>query len=181
MILGYPKEKPLYVSYDCQLKDSSTRAEGLQHNCDTLAGNSGSPIFNRSTQSVIGIHNGGDDWENYGTETLDRDFFTVAENVMAQRLWQTSDQTSSFGPFGDNQDILLRHFYFNNSKPDITIRIEMDIEDGYDFIMIRDGSRGIRRITGKIFETLSLTTPATISFSSDYAGSSKRVTIERID
>lgn len=60
-IIGHPQGKSQHISREGCRADAATPLEGnrLRHTCDTLGGNSGSPIIDSSARQVIGLHNSG--------------------------------------------------------------------------------------------------------------------------
>lgn len=61
-IIGHPAGQAQHISREgCAATDPAVSAEGkLIHSCDTLVGNSGSPVFNILDQTVVGAHHAGD-------------------------------------------------------------------------------------------------------------------------
>lgn len=67
-IIGHPLGKSQHISREgCRAARPATGpapehqgGERLRHTCDTLGGNSGSPIIDSSARQVIGLHNSGD-------------------------------------------------------------------------------------------------------------------------
>ncbi|MGP6087433.1 trypsin-like peptidase domain-containing protein [Antarctobacter jejuensis] len=60
-IIGHPLGKSLHISREgCRAARPPVEGNRLRHTCDTLGGNSGSPIIDSSTRQVIGLHNSGD-------------------------------------------------------------------------------------------------------------------------
>lgn len=59
-ILGHPLGKSQHISREgCRAGDPPMEGNRLRHTCDTLGGNSGSPIIDSSTRQVVGLHNSG--------------------------------------------------------------------------------------------------------------------------
>jgi V8-like Glu-specific endopeptidase len=60
-----PDKKSFDITDNCKVIntdfDSSNREKVFTHHCDTLPGNSGSPIFDFNTGEVIGLHWGSND------------------------------------------------------------------------------------------------------------------------
>lgn len=69
-ILSHPEAEPLRWSKICRAIPTTANRIGpyfVHHQCDTLPGSSGAPIFDMKTMSIVAIHNGGDNRINYGT------------------------------------------------------------------------------------------------------------------
>lgn len=59
-IIGHPMGKSLHISREgCRAARPAIENDRLRHTCDTLGGNSGSPIIDSSSRQVIGLHNSG--------------------------------------------------------------------------------------------------------------------------
>lgn len=59
-IIGHPMGKAQHISREgCRAADPAVEGNRLRHTCDTLGGNSGSPIFDSSARQVVGLHNSG--------------------------------------------------------------------------------------------------------------------------
>ncbi|CUH74968.1 trypsin-like serine peptidase [Tropicibacter naphthalenivorans] len=60
-IIGHPLGKSQHISREgCRAATTQTIVDlRLRHTCDTLGGNSGSPIIDSSARQVIGLHNSG--------------------------------------------------------------------------------------------------------------------------
>jgi S1-C subfamily serine protease len=84
-VAGYPAEKsdrnPLFIrsAFGDNLgvlraapgRVSESSPAGFAHDCSTLGGNSGSPVFRVATAEVIGLHTGGSFlWKNYAVDGL---------------------------------------------------------------------------------------------------------------
>lgn len=68
IVVGFPKDRELSQSGHCNARWSpNTEASKFFHSCDTLPGNSGSPVIDTATAQVIGVHDGDADRENYGS------------------------------------------------------------------------------------------------------------------
>lgn len=60
-IIGHPLGKSQHISREgCRAARPAIEGNRLRHTCDTLGGNSGSPIIDSSRRQVIGLHNSGD-------------------------------------------------------------------------------------------------------------------------
>lgn len=83
VVAGYPSEmsdrNPLFVrsTFTTSLgvlraapgRISEISPDGFAHDCSTLGGNSGSPVFRMNTAEVIGLHTGGSFlWKNYAVD-----------------------------------------------------------------------------------------------------------------
>ena len=83
VVAGYPSEtsdrNPLFVrsTFGTSLgvlraapgQITATAPNGFTHDCSTLGGNSGSPVFRMSTAEVIGLHSGGGFlWNNHAVD-----------------------------------------------------------------------------------------------------------------
>lgn len=61
LIIGHPLGKSQHISREgCRSARPAIEGDRLRHTCDTLGGNSGSPIIDASTGMVVGLHNSGD-------------------------------------------------------------------------------------------------------------------------
>lgn len=59
-IIGHPKGLSQHISREgCRAGSPPAEGDRLRHTCDTLGGNSGSPIIDSSARQVIGLHNSG--------------------------------------------------------------------------------------------------------------------------
>ena len=59
-IIGHPRGLSQHISREgCRAGRPPQEDDRLRHTCDTLAGNSGSPIIDSSARQVIGLHNSG--------------------------------------------------------------------------------------------------------------------------
>lgn len=59
-IIGHPMGKSQHISREgCRAADPALNDNRLRHTCDTLGGNSGSPVIDSSTRQVVGLHNAG--------------------------------------------------------------------------------------------------------------------------
>ncbi|MGP6087271.1 trypsin-like peptidase domain-containing protein [Antarctobacter jejuensis] len=68
-IIGHPMGEAQRISREKCRANAPAMSEGrLLHTCDTLPGNSGSPVIDATSQQVIGLHNAGSDRNkiNYG-------------------------------------------------------------------------------------------------------------------
>lgn len=179
-VVGYPANHSLKESGPCHLSVSEHRGEDITHDCDTLPGNSGSPIIAAASGDVIGIHNGGYDETNYGTllqqtplpELLNRD------PIGNFRSNHTTKARIAAGPFGHNQKTLLVTFLAADA-PAVSFDITTDIESGFDFVRVTDGTGNRQTLTGSDHRSFGdLKTPVTVDFVSDYGGASQAVAID---
>ena len=110
-VIGYPKDQGLTVSLDCgenQIRDSIGDPNKIFHDCDSLPGNSGSPIFSTTDWKVIGVHNGHDQPFNYGTSLAT--WQMLRENALAIRQDRNDHSMGTpAGPFSDNEKRLIHH------------------------------------------------------------------------
>ena len=67
VIVGYPAELDLSMATGCSATAVTPGSPRFEHNCDSLPGNSGSPIFSKNSGEIIGVHNGSAAPFNYGT------------------------------------------------------------------------------------------------------------------
>lgn len=59
-IIGHPEGKAQRISREgCRAARPPVEGNRLRHTCDTLGGNSGSPMFDSSSRQVIGLHHAG--------------------------------------------------------------------------------------------------------------------------
>lgn len=173
-VAGHPEGRDLHISSSCELIPKGSHQ--ISHFCDTQPGNSGSPILNQARE-VIGIHNGGKDSLNYGT---------LMEAIPIQDASSQLEHDEplpggfAFGPMSHNQSELL--FSFSTVQGDeVSLKIALDIEEGYDQVKYVDASGRIRSLSGK--KTLSLEklkTPVLFAFVSDYAGASVGIEVSDI-
>ena len=61
-IIGHPQGQAMHISREgCAAANPAISVEGkLMHSCDTLGGNSGSPVIRLSDKRVVGLHHAGD-------------------------------------------------------------------------------------------------------------------------
>ncbi|MBV7393357.1 right-handed parallel beta-helix repeat-containing protein [Mameliella sediminis] len=66
-IIGHPQGQAQHISREgCAAAIPAISAEGkLMHSCDTLGGNSGSPVIRLSDNAVVGLHHAGDSRTGY--------------------------------------------------------------------------------------------------------------------
>ncbi|MBY6119141.1 trypsin-like serine peptidase [Mameliella alba] len=66
-IIGHPQGQAQHISREgCAADDPAMSPEGkLVHSCDTLGGNSGSPVFRITDRKVVGLHHAGDNRTGY--------------------------------------------------------------------------------------------------------------------
>lgn len=168
-VVGHPQGKPLHLSSSCHLEvDSEFQVE---HQCDTLPGNSGSPVINKDLE-VVAIHNGGDELSNYAT---------LLKGIDTQAAFQQLERDMkfpralSFGPMTHNQAEVLLKVTTAMAK-DISFDIELDTEDGYDQLKYVDSNGMIKSLSGQQSVSLrKLPTPVIVVFYSDYAGISQSI------
>jgi len=196
-IFGHPQLRPLEWSQTCTLEDASRGGWGtdeFSHQCDTEPGNSGSTIIDDNSLKVVGIHDGGRIPWNYGTFLVNT---PLAEFVGGStptnpaptpapaptaRPTPPSDTIVKlpnrvFGPFSNNSKMVLSSFGVELGSS-VSFDIVVDVEEGYDFVTIKAGDNLRFEISGaqkRHFDRLML--PVEISFRSDEAGPSKRVSV----
>lgn len=182
LVIGFPKDKTLSFSDPCSTSWSDTEADNriFHHRCDTLPGNSGSPVLDVESARVIGIHNGdADNQENYAS------FLPDAEELI--KIAESSEQKDDrpvqlhFGPFADRLNKNLVNFSTKTSAA-VSFDLSFDVEDGYDKLVIVDGRGHTMEFTGhqqKHFE--KLVTPVSVVVITDYSGPSQSVQISSID
>lgn len=181
MVLGYPKGRSLSLSGTCEaIMASDPDSQMFRHRCDTLPGNSGSPVLDARTLEVIGVHNGdADQSENYGSylptpETLS----AIAENV---KVMAAQPQPLTFGPFADQLKKDLVHFTREQAAA-VSFHMNMSIEDGYDKVVVIDGLGRIQEHTGKKdlhFEKMP--TPVSVIILTDYSGTSESIALSSVE
>ncbi|MFW7380064.1 MAG: trypsin-like serine peptidase [Oligoflexus sp.] len=175
LVIGYPHQKPLSISHQCSVSGQRYGSRRIFHDCDTLPGNSGSPVLDPQSGSVLGVHNGHEGSLNYATPISEWEHM-LAEFERIRQTRQANDL--KFGPFGDLENRLIHHFPKGEDNEWVRFLLHFNVEDGYDFINIRDG-QGIRyRLTGAESQEFDLQTPIVISFESDYSGSSQSIEVE---
>lgn len=66
-IIGHPQGQAQHISREgCAADDPAVSSEGkLVHSCDTLGGNSGSPVFRITDRKVVALHHAGDNRTGY--------------------------------------------------------------------------------------------------------------------
>ncbi|WP_141733677.1 trypsin-like serine peptidase [Oligoflexus tunisiensis] len=180
MVVGYPKGRALSLSGTCEaLLNPDPKAQIFHHRCDTLPGNSGSPVFDAATLEVIGVHNGdADDSANYGS------YLPGPEHVAALTgQLQTPDaqpEALQFGPFADQLKKDLVHFT-REQGDHVSFQMKLDIEDGYDKVVVIDGLGRIQEWTGtKDTAFQQLATPVSIIVLTDYSGTSESLALSSI-
>ncbi len=176
-VLGFPKGQGLKVSLNCHIVSTDTKSSQFEHNCDSLPGNSGSPILTQDTWHVLGVHNGHRTPYNYGTDLGDWDTY---EGIVRQVSENRSEGDSSqHGPFANNQSQLI-HYFSSDLGPTVEIAINIDVEDGYDFVYVVDGTGRKRELTGQRNIQWNLMTPVVVSIETDYSGLSNSINVERV-
>lgn len=184
LVLGHPEGKPMHLSTGCNLAPASFSGRGdgeFSHQCDTLPGHSGSPVFDTRTMSAIGIHNGGEGTWNYGT-LLDRTSIGHHLASVTHRDQTEADPSKAvidFGPFSNNQNMLLTSLPSRHGDL-VSFAIQFNMDE-FDTVQVTDGRGQSRRMTGmgeRVFHDLK--TPVTVSFQSDYAVASQAVEIRDI-
>lgn len=179
LVIGYPHERGFSLSQNCDLEALDEKNPQFFHNCDTLPGNSGSPVLSAQDFRVIGIHNGHNQINNYATFLQSMNDLQVALDLLNRNLDESSTKLN-YGPFADSKRELL--FYFpSHLSEKIKLDLDYDIEDGYDFLEIRDATGISYRLTGKAQKNFEFYSPVVFSFESDYAGQSKHVRLKLLE
>jgi V8-like Glu-specific endopeptidase len=180
MVLGYPKGRSLSLSGTCEARrNSDPEARIFHHRCDTLPGNSGSPVFDAQSLEVIGVHNGdADNSENYGS------YLPTPENLTAlvQHVKENSAMPASlsFGPFADQLKKDLVHFTREQGAA-VSFQMSMSVEDGYDKVVVIDGLGRQQEHTGnKELRLEHLPTPVSVIILTDYSGSSEALELSSV-
>ncbi len=150
VVLGYPFHEALQFSSDCTVDagESEDDASGFHRDCDILPGHSGSPVFRQSDWAVVGIHDGGDSID-YGTLLSHTPVIgLLAEAPRNSSANDEADATLSFGPFGENENRLLLA-KTSQQAAFVSLRVETDIEETYDKVMVVDGYGQVRQVSGR--------------------------------
>ncbi len=181
IVIGFPKDKTLSFSDPCGTSWQDTESDNriFHHRCDTLPGNSGSPVLDADTARVIGIHNGdADNQENYAS------FLPAAAEMikLAESIDEPEERPNQlqFGPFADRLNKTLANFSSKTSAA-VSFDLNFDVEDGYDKVVVVDGQGRIMEFTGhqeKHFE--KMVTPVSVVVITDYSGPSQSVQISSI-
>ncbi len=180
-IFGHPKGEPLHWSGMCKAHWSDGSGF-LQHQCDTKAGNSGSPVFDHTRQQVVGVHKGGEGEWNWATP--------VTKIPLAQFLNESAQPTddgvlrqegaAEFGPFANNEKRLLAALTTQRGRT-VSFTIEIKTEAIYDVVKVMDGLGQMRTLSGaSTTELKNLSTPVTVVFESDYANPSEKVSLSSV-
>lgn len=180
MVVGYPKGKALSLSGNCDTIVASDQSPQIfRHRCDTLPGNSGSPVMNAATSEVLGVHNGdADNGENYGSflpgaEMLSPLLLTVQNPV-------TIPEALQFGPFADRLKKNLVNFTSRQARF-VSFLLQIKVEDGYDKVLVIDGLGRFYEHTGsKSISYTRLPTPISVVVVTDYSGTSESVQLTSI-
>jgi V8-like Glu-specific endopeptidase len=179
LVVGYPKGRSLSLSGTCEATlASDPDSQIFHHRCDTLPGNSGSPVLDAATLEVIGVHNGdADNSENYGSYLpAPQTLAAIAENLQAGPL----PQSLEFGPFADQLKKDLVHFTREQSEY-VSFHMTLSVEDGYDKVVVIDGLGRTRELTGqKDYQFDQLPTPVSIIVLTDYSGTSESIALNSI-
>ncbi|MDQ3233600.1 MAG: serine protease [Pseudobdellovibrionaceae bacterium] len=179
IVVGYPKGRALSVSANCiATLESDPQSQIFHHRCDTLPGNSGSPVLNAATLEVIGVHNGdADNSENYGSYLPVPDALSLmAESLSAGPV----PQSLQFGPFADQLKKDLVHFT-REQGAFVSFHLTMSVEDGYDKVVVIDGLGRTQELTGnKDQQFQKLPTPVSVVVLTDYSGTSQSVALDSI-
>lgn len=180
MVVGYPKGKSLSLSGTCEaILATDSDSQFFHHRCDTLPGNSGSPVMDASTLKVIGVHNGdADNSENYGSYLPPPDALAeIANNLNPAPPLPESLQ---FGPFADQLKKDLVNFTRQQGEF-VSFHLKLAIEDGYDKVVIVDGLGRRFELTGTRDQPFDrLPTPVSVVVLTDYSGTSESVALDSI-
>ncbi len=190
-MFGHPSGRPLEWSGECELLDPSYggwSSQAFSHQCDTEPGNSGSAVVDSRTLEIVGIHDGGIAPYNYGT--------FISNTPIAQFRAYIDGRAEFALPDPSRVHVFQRHQLGHNSQDRVLVEIQgeepsdrvavdvsYDVEDGYDFVVIVDGS-GVRSepMTGKGRVAMSdMVAPVSILFNSDKSGNSNQVKVIEID
>lgn len=175
VVLGFPIDRELSASALCHVGQGD--AALFTHDCDTLPGNSGSPVIDPSSGRVLGVHNGESEVANYGT------LLAALEDIAGwqQQLGAADPLPAelSFGPFGDREEKLLTTLG-RQADGRLNFVLEIDLEKDCDQLVVIDG-RGVRRsFTGHVNQQLDLPAPVSIVLQTDYSGTSEGVRISHL-
>ncbi len=180
LVLGYPKGRALSLSGNCDaIMGSDPESQIFRHHCDTLPGNSGSPVLDAQTLEVIGVHNGdADHSENYGSYLPTPEVVsTIAANLKAG---SAQPQPLSFGPFADLLKKDLVHFTREQGRS-VSFHMNASVEDGYDKVVIIDGQGRTQEHTGtKDLQFNKLPTPVSVIILTDYSGTSESIQLSSV-
>lgn len=180
-LFGHPQGEPLHWSGMC--KAHWDAASGfLQHQCDTKAGNSGSPVFDHAQQKVVGVHKGGEGEWNWATplaklplaDLVNESAEPVDENVLRH------EGGAQFGPFANNEKRLLAAFTTLRGRA-VSFTLETNTEEIYDVVKVVDGRGQFHTVSGVTRkEFKDLRTPVIVVLESDYANPSAMVKFDAV-
>lgn len=175
-LIGFPSERDLSVAFGCKALGPTQDQLRFEHDCDSLPGNSGSPVLLQNSR-VLGIHNGSSEPFNYATnlQSWQSKILSLRENYRVRNLRQGENLRAD--NFGNNENRLLVQLSDDNFSK-VRFNLKIVVENGYDFITIRDGSGKRKRYTGEKFLELELPAPVLIAFESDYAGESQMIELD---
>lgn len=182
-ILGHPRGKGLHFSTDCRLAKDQSGHHNFTHQCDTLEGHSGSPVFDLNSGKVVGIHDGGEGEWNYGTflnQAGILKFMAAHSTESMPASWPTQQSTYNYGPFENNEQRLITVFSSAQGKM-VNFDLQYHTEQTYDEIRIADGSGRIQSVSGDGTRTFkNLPTPVTVAIYSDYANPSQGIVLQGV-
>lgn len=187
LVIGYPKDQALSWSGLCETSSQDEVAESLfYHRCDTLPGNSGSPVISAETREVIGVHNGEvNAYENYGSilpssEQISEKQIKAEAAEKIEDAGAQHDGVLRFGPFSDKLNRNLVNFKRKQGSL-VSFDLSYDIEDGYDKLIIVDGSGHLHELSGKRRQSYrQLPTPVSLAIVTDYSGPSHSVVLSSL-
>lgn len=180
-VFGHPHGEPLHWSGMCTAHWNEALGF-LEHQCDTKAGNSGSPVFDHVRKEVVGVHKGGEGSWNWAT-TLSHIPWKAYLNESAQPRDDgvlRHEGSESFGPFENNEKRLLAAFATRKGRS-VSFQVSFDTEEGYDVLRIMDGTGRLQSFSGKgVMDMRDMPTPVTAVLETDYANPSHNVTFDAV-
>lgn len=181
-VFGHPHGEPLHWSGVCKAHWNKEARGFLEHQCDTKAGNSGSPVFDHGRREVVGVHKGGEGSWNWAT-AFSHIPWTTYLNESAQPNQDgvlRHEGTGSFGPFANNEKRLLAAFPTRGGRS-VSFQIRFDTEEGYDVLRVVDGTGKTQNFSGQgVADLQQVQTPVTVVLETDYANSSHNVTFDAV-
>lgn len=211
-IFGHPQMRPLEWSQYCTVEPGSRGNWGtaqFSHQCDTEPGNSGSTIIDATTMKVVGIHDGGLVPWNYASYLFDTPLASIiggggstggssggatgtsTGGTSAGSTGSTTGGTTggtnvpnqSFGPFAHNLSETLIEMGAG-IQGTVSFTFSYNVEQGYDYVYVRDGSGRERRYTGsgnrRFAGGAALKTPVRVRIVTDDSVTSQSVGISDV-